>query len=171
MGVVIIADERCRMAVEMKVKFLTFDPSSNGFVVLLSDLENRHALPIWIGPFEANAIALKLKEVYSHRPMTHDLIRNILGLFQSEVVKIEVMDLKENTYYALIHLKTREQEITIDSRPSDAIAVALGAGAPIYVTEDVLSKAKTIELDKDGDEDQLKEWLEGLNPEDFKYRA
>jgi len=159
------------MAVEMKVKFLTFDPSSNGFVVLLTDLEDTHALPIWIGPFEANAIALKLKDVYSHRPMTHDLIRNILGLFQSEVIRIEVMDLKDNTYYALIHLKTPGEEITIDSRPSDAIAVALGAGAPIYVTENVLSKAKTIELDKNMEEDQLKEWLEGLNPDDFKYKS
>lgn len=159
------------MAVEMKVKFLTFDPSSNGFVVLLSDLENRHALPIWIGPFEANAIALKLKDVYSHRPMTHDLIRNIVRLFQSEILKIEVIDLKDNTYYALIHLKTAGKEMTIDSRPSDAIAVALGAGAPIFVSEDVLSKAKTIELDKGMEEDQLKEWLESLNPEDFKYKA
>jgi bifunctional DNase/RNase len=159
------------MAVEMKVKFLTFDPSSNGFVVLLSDLESRHALPIWIGPFEANAIALKLKDVSSHRPMTHDLIRNILGLFNSRIMKIEVMDLKENTYYAVIHLKTNGKEIQIDSRPSDAIAVALGAGAPIYVTEEVLSKAKTIELDKGAEEDQLKEWLESLSPDDFKYKA
>jgi len=169
--VVIIAKERFAMAVEMKVKFLTFDPSSNGFVVLLSDLENTHALPIWIGPFEANAIALKLKEVYSHRPMTHDLIRNILKLFNSEIMKIEVMDLKDNTYYAHIHLKLKGKEMTIDSRPSDAIAVALGAGAPIFVTEDVLSKAKTIELDKNMEEDQLREWLESLNPEDFKYKA
>ena len=166
-----IANERCQMTLEMKVKYLTFDPSSNGFVVLLSDLENKHALPIWIGPFEANAIALKLKEVYSHRPMTHDLIRNILGLFRSKVVKIEVMDLRENTYYALIHIKAEGKEIAIDSRPSDAIAVALGAGAPIYVTEEVLSKAKTIDLDKAMEEDQLKEWLESLNSEDFKYKA
>ncbi len=159
------------MTVEMKVKFLTFDPSSNGFVVLLSDLKNTHALPIWIGPFEANAIALKLKDVYSHRPMTHDLIRNIVKRFQSEISKIEVMDLKDNTYYALIHIKTKGKEITVDSRPSDAIAVALASGAPIYVTEEVLSKAKTIELNKDLEEDQLKEWLESLNPEDFKYKA
>ncbi len=159
------------MAVEMKIKFLTFDPSSNGFVVLLSDLENMYALPIWIGPFEANAIALKLKNVYSPRPMTHDLIRNIVSLFQSEILKIEVMDLRDKTFYALIHFKTEGKEVTIDSRPSDAIAVALAAGAPIYVTEQVLSKAKTIELDKDMEEDQLKEFLESLNPEDFKYKA
>ncbi len=153
------------MAVEMKVKVVTFDPSRDGFVVLLSDLENTHALPIWIGPFEANAIALKLKDVNLHRPMTHDLIRNILAVFDSEIVKIEVMDFKRNIYYAQIHIKADGKEITIDSRPSDAIAVALAAGAPIYVNESVLSKVKTIQLDK------LEEFLENLNPEDFKYKT
>ncbi len=103
--------------------------------------------------------------------MTHDLIRNILGVFNSEIVKIEVMDLRDNTYYALIHIKIRGKEITIDSRPSDAIAVALAADAPIYVTEKVLSKAKTIQLDQDVEEDQLQVFLENLNPEDLKYKA
>ena len=159
------------MAVEMKVKFLAFDPSSNGFVVLLSDIEGRRALPIWIGPFEANAIALKLKDAYSHRPMTHDLIRNIMSVFNAEIVKIEVMDLRDNIYYALIHFKTEGKEVTIDSRPSDAIAVALAAGAPIYVREKVLYKANAVELSKDMDEEQLKEFLESLNSEDFKHKA
>ncbi len=159
------------MAVQMKVRALTLDPKSNIFVVYLSDLENRYALPIGIGPFEANAILLNLKNTYLHRPQTHDLIRNILDVLDSEIVKIEVMDLRENTYYALIHVKADGKELTIDSRPSDAIAIAVGAGAPIYVTEEVLYKAKTIELDKDMDEDQLKEFLENLNPEDFKYKA
>ncbi len=159
------------MAIEMKVKLLSFDPASDGFVVFLSDLEDVYALPIWIGPFEANAIALKLKSVNSHRPMTHDLIRNILGVFDAELLKVEVMDLKDNTYYALLHIKIAGQEITMDSRPSDAIAVALGAGAPIYVTEKVLSRAETIELDKGMEEDQLKELLESLDPEDFQYKA
>ena len=153
------------MLVEMKVKFLTLDPSSKASVIFLSDLENQHALPIWIGRFEASAIALKLQGVASHRPMTHDLIRNILGVLNSEIVKIEVMDLRDNTYYALIHVKAEGKEIAIDSRPSDAIVVALGTGAPIYVTEEVLSKAKTISLD------QLEEWLESLDPEDFRYKA
>ena len=153
------------MLVEMKLKSLTLDPSSKAFVIFLSDLENQHALPIWIGPFEANAIALELQGVASHRPMTHDLIRDILGVLNSEIVKIEVMDLRDNTYYALIHVKAEGKEIAIDSRPSDAIALALGTGVPIYVTEEVLSKAKTISLD------QLEEWLESLDPEDFKYRA
>jgi hypothetical protein len=160
------------MAVEMKIKYLTFDSSSKAFVVLLSDLENRQALPIWIGPFEANAIALKLQGVVPQRPMSHDLIQNILRVFDSEIVKVEVMDLRDNTYYALIHIRTKKEEITIDSRPSDAIAVALRAGAPIYVTEEVLTKANTIDLDKeDMEQDQLKDLLESLNPDDFKYKA
>jgi bifunctional DNase/RNase len=157
------------MYVEMKVKFLTFDSTSNGFVVLLMDLSNKTGLPIWIGPFEANAIAMKLKKIGSHRPMTHDLIHNILKGLESQVIKIVVNDLKENTYYALIHLNRRGEEIVIDSRPSDAIAIALAVDAPILVSKHVIDKARTIDLEKD--EDQLKEWLEKLNPDDFKYKA
>jgi len=157
------------MYVEMKVKFLTFDSTSNGFVVLLMDLANKTGLPIWIGPFEANAIAMRLKKIGSHRPMTHDLIHNILKGLESQVMKIVVNDLKENTYYALIHLNRGGEEIIIDSRPSDAIAIALAVDAPIFVSEHVIEKARTIDLEKDGD--QLKEWLENLNPEDFKYKA
>ncbi len=157
------------MLVEMKVKFLTFDSTSNGFVVLLMDLANKTGLPIWIGPFEANAIAMKLKKMASQRPMTHDLIHSILNSLDSRVIKIVVNDLKENTYYGLIYLNRKGEEIILDSRPSDAIAVALTSGAPIFVSEEVIEKAKTIDLDKN--EDQLKEWLENLNPEDFKYKA
>ena len=157
------------MLIEMKVKVLTYDSTSNGFVVLLMDLPSKTGLPIWIGPFEANAIAMKLKKMDSHRPMTHDLIRNILGTLESRVVKIVVNDLKENTYYALIYLHRKGEEIVIDSRPSDAIAIALALDAPIFVSDQVIEKARTIDMEKDGD--QLKEWLENLNPDDFKYRA
>ncbi|MEW6375136.1 MAG: bifunctional nuclease family protein [Thermodesulfobacteriota bacterium] len=157
------------MLIEMKVKFLTFDSTSNGFVVLLMDLTNKTGLPIWIGPFEANAIAMKLKKIDSHRPMTHDLIHKILNTLDSRVVKIVVNDLKENTYYGLIYLNRRGEEIIIDSRPSDAIAIALAVDAPIFVSEQVIEKARTIDIEKEGD--QLKEWLENLNPEDFKYKA
>jgi bifunctional DNase/RNase len=157
------------MLVEMKVKFLTFDSTSNGFVVLLMDLSNKTGLPIWIGPFEANAIAMKLKKIGSHRPMTHDLINNLLKGLESQVVKIVVNDLKENTYYALIHLNRKGEEIVIDSRPSDAIAIALTVDAPIFVSKQVIEKARTIDMEKQGD--QLKEWLENLNPDDFKFKA
>jgi len=157
------------MLVEMKVKYLTFDSTSNGFVVLLMDLANKTGLPIWIGPFEANAIAMKLKKIASHRPMTHDLIHSVLNTLDSKVIKIVVNDLKENTYYALIHLDRRGEEIVIDSRPSDAIAIALAVDAPIFVSDEVIEKAQTIDFEKEGD--QLKEWLENLNPDDFKYKA
>lgn len=157
------------MFVEMKVKFLTFDSTSNGFVVLLMDLSNKTGLPIWIGPFEANAIAMKLKKIGAHRPMTHDLIHSILRTLESQVVKIVVNDLRESTYYALIHLNRRGEEIIIDSRPSDAIAIALAVDAPIFVSDHVIEKAQTIDMEKEGD--QLKEWLENLNPDDFKYKA
>ena len=157
------------MLVEMKVKFLTFDSTSNGFVVLLMDLANKTGLPIWIGPFEANAIAMKLKKIGSQRPMTHDLIHSILNNLESKVIKIVVNDLKENTYYALIYLHRKGDEIVIDSRPSDAIAIALAVDAPIFVSDQVIEKAKTIDMEKEGD--QLKEWLENLNPDDFKYKA
>ena len=157
------------MLVEMKVKFLTFDSTSNGFVVLLMDLSNKTGLPIWIGPFEANAIAMKLKKIDSHRPMTHDLIHSILKTLESQVMRTVVNGLKESTYYALIHLNRRGEEIVIDSRPSDAIAIALSVDAPIFVSDEVIEKARTIDFEKEGD--QLKEWLENLNPDDFKYRA
>ena len=137
------------------------------------DSENKHALPIWIGPFEANAIALKLKKASSHRPLTHDLIRNLIDALDCKISHVVVNDLKENTYYGLIYLKSQESQVAIDSRPSDAIAIALGAGAPIFVEEDVLHRTKSAVLDKEGRDstDSLEEWLKNLNPEDFDHEA
>ena len=161
------------MLIEMKVKFLTFDPSSNGFVVFLVDGENKHALPIWIGPFEANAIALKLKKASSPRPLTHDLIRNLIDALNGKISHVVVNDLKENTYYGLIYIEAKKGELVIDSRPSDAIAIALGAEAPIFVEEDVLHRTKNAVLDKEGRElpDRIQELIENLKPEDFKGKA
>ncbi len=149
----------------MKVMFVAFDPKSDRFTVLLKDLENRYVLPIWIGPFEANAIALRLRKIDSHRPMTHDLLCNILTVFNSEIVKVEVVELRDKTFYAVIHIRSDGKEIALDSRPSDAIAIALRAGAPIYANESVLTTAETFRLD------QLQEWLKSLKPGDIKYRA
>jgi bifunctional DNase/RNase len=154
------------MMIEMKVKLLTLDSSSNNFVVLLIDFENKEALPIWIGPFEASAIALKLKKAPIHRPLTHDLIRNIIQALNCQISRVVVNELRENTYYALIYIKAEKGEVVIDSRPSDAIAIALGAGVPIFVEEDVLNRAKDRNLS-----DRLNEWLENLKPEDLKYKA
>jgi bifunctional DNase/RNase len=161
------------MLIEMKVKFLTFDPSSNGFVVFLVDGENKHTLPIWIGPFEANAIALKLKKAAPRRPLTHDLIRNLIDALNCRIRHVVVNDLRENTYYGLIYIEGKKGELTIDSRPSDAIAIALGAGVPIFVEEDVLQRTKDAMLDKEGRElpDRLKELIENLKPEDFEGKA
>jgi bifunctional DNase/RNase len=152
--------------IEMKVKSVTFDPSSTRFLVLLLDLENRNALPIWIGPFEANAIVLKLQKTSFHRPLTHDLIRNVIQALNYQINRVVVNDLRGNTYFALIYIKTEKGETVIDSRPSDAIAIALGTGAPIFVEEDVLNQAKDSDLS-----DRLNEWLEDLKPEDFKYKV
>jgi bifunctional DNase/RNase len=160
------------MFVEMTVKGLTLDPLTNMPIVILKDLEDKHVLPIWIGLFEANAIALELEKITTPRPMTHDLIRDIITGMNATVTKIIVNDLKNNTFYAVIHLSLDGNNIVIDSRPSDAIALALRIGAPIYVSTEVVNKARSIDMTKESeDTDQLKEWLENLKPEDFgKYQ-
>ncbi|MDA2915697.1 bifunctional nuclease family protein [Nitrospinae bacterium AH_259_B05_G02_I21] len=159
---------------EMKVKGLALDPSTNTPIVILEDLEEERALPIWVGIFEANAIALEMESVPTPRPMTHDLIKNILEGIQAEVSRIVVNDLQDNTFYAVIFLSLNGTEVTIDSRPSDAIALALRVDAPIYVAKKVLDEARLIDLPDqeqlEDDKQQWKEWLDKLRPEDFgKY--
>jgi bifunctional DNase/RNase len=162
------------MFVEMKVKGLALDPLSNLPIIILRDEDDKRSLPIWIGIYEANAIALELEKIETPRPMTHDLIKNILETIEARVLKVMVTDLKENTFYAVLHLQAAGTEYTVDSRPSDAIALALRVGAPIYVDEDVVRKAKTLEVGKEGepvkadDPDQLREWLQNIKPEDFE---
>ncbi len=158
---------------EMKVKGLALDPSTNMPIVILKDLEEEQALPIWVGIFEANAIALEMESVPTPRPMTHDLIKNILEETEATVLRIVVNDLKDNTFYAEIYLSLNGTEVAIDSRPSDAIALALRVDAPIYVAKKVLDEARSIDLtdpELADDKEQWKEWLEDLRPEDFgKY--
>jgi bifunctional DNase/RNase len=161
------------MWVEMKVRGLALDPVSNMPIIILRDEEEKRSLPIWVGIFEANAIALELEKISTPRPMTHDLIKNIVESVEAKVEKIVVNDLRENTFFALIHLRLGEEEITVDSRPSDAIALALRVGAPIFVEEDVVRRAKSVEVapKESDDQEKLKEWLENLKPEDFgKYK-
>ncbi len=157
------------MWVEMKVRGLALDPVSNMPIIILRDEEEKRSLPIWVGIFEANAIALELEKISTPRPMTHDLIKNILESVEAKVEKIVVNDLRDNTFFALIHLRLGEEEITVDSRPSDAIAVALRVGAPILVDEDVVRRAKSVEIapKESDDQEKLKEWLQNLKPEDF----
>jgi bifunctional DNase/RNase len=155
---------------EMQIKGLALDPTSNMPIVILEDLAKERALPIWIGIFEANAIALEMEKVSAPRPMTHDLIKNILGETQVTVSHIVVNDLDENTFFAVIMLSFDGHEVSIDSRPSDAIALALRVDAPIYVAQKVLDEGRTIDLSEPevGDDiEKWKEWLDDLRPEDF----
>jgi bifunctional DNase/RNase len=157
---------------EMKVSGLTVDPYTNTPIVLLKDLENKEVVPIWIGFFEASAIATQLEKVQLSRPMTHDLMKNLLDTLGITVMKIEVNDLRENTFYALIHLDMDGTLFAIDARPSDSIALALRAQAPIYVHEEVIEKSRKIDLrlHKEGEEG-LDELLDGLSSKDFgKYK-
>jgi uncharacterized protein len=163
------------MFLEMKVRGLALDPLSNMPIIILKDEEDKRSLPIWVGIFEANAIALELEKIATPRPMTHDLIKNILEAIEARVLKVVVTDLKENTFFAVLHLQLGETEHTVDSRPSDAIALALRVGAPIYVDEDVVRKAKTLEVAtkeaepaKPDDPEQIREWLGSIKPEDFE---
>jgi bifunctional DNase/RNase len=162
------------MFLEMKVRGLALDPLSNLPIIILRDDEEKRSLPIWIGIYEANAIALELEKIETPRPMTHDLIKNILETIEARVQKVVVTDLKENTFYAVLHLQVGTTEYTVDSRPSDAIALALRVGAPIYVDEEVVRKAKSLEVGKEAeavkadDPDRLREWLQNIKPEDFE---
>ena len=164
------------MLKEMKVAGITVDPFTNTPIVILKDLEEQDVLPIWIGLLEASSIATALENVQTPRPMTHDLLKNVLDILEAKVVKIEVNDLKDNTYYAMIHLEVGGQRLTIDSRPSDAIALALRVGASILVDEAVIKKSAKVELSKKEDKVVVdtSEWediLENLSPDDFgKYK-
>ena len=157
---------------EFKIKGLIMDPLTNSPIVILQSLEKNTLLPIWVGIFEANAIALQIERIDTPRPLTHDLIKNILLQLDANVDKIVVTDLQENTFYAVIHLRMNGDHITIDSRPSDAIALALRTDAPIYVTEEVISNSRNISLENEQlDPEDMKKWLEKLNPEDLgKYK-
>lgn len=157
---------------EFKIRGLMMDPITNSPIVILQDVEKNTLLPIWVGIFEANAIALQVERIDTPRPMTHDLIKNILLQMNADIEKVVVTALKDNTFYALIHLTLEGEEMTIDSRPSDAIALALRADAPIFVTDDVISNSRNITLDKEKlDPDEVRKWLENLNPEDLgKYK-
>lgn len=140
------------MTIKMKIKGLMIDPMTQMPIIVLKDPEGDAVLPIWVGLFEANAIALQIEQVATPRPMTHDLLKNLIGEFEAKVEKIVVNDLKENTFYAQIHLQRGGGILRIDARPSDAIALALRAGAPIFVEEKVVSRAKKVDMTKDASE-------------------
>lgn len=156
------------MEVEMKIRGLMMDPVTNMPVVVLKDTSGETVLPIWVGIYEANAIALEVEKVATPRPMTHDLIKNVLMGLDARVHKVVVSELREDTFYAVIWLEREGHIISIDSRPSDALALALRLDCPIFVDDEVLrsSKAATNVSDRVSSE-ELRKWLENLNDEDL----
>ena len=157
--------------VEMKIEGLTLDPLTNMPIIILKDSTGEKALPIWVGIFEANAIALEIESISTPRPMTHDLLRNMVQSMKAEVKHILVNELKDNTFYAVISVNHNGDTLSIDSRPSDAIALALRVKAPIFVEEKVIEAAKSIEMpesdSKAEDKDQWSKWIENIKPQDF----
>jgi hypothetical protein len=156
------------MEVEMKIRGLMMDPVTNTPIVILKDVGSETVLPIWVGVYEANAIALEIEKVSTPRPMTHDLIKNVLTGLETAVHRVVVTELREDTFYAVIWLEREGRIISIDSRPSDALALALRVDCPIFVDDEVLKNSK-----RDGNandrvtSEELRKWLEGLNDEDL----
>jgi len=156
------------MEVEMKIRGLMMDPQTNNPIVVLKDVNGTAILPIWVGIYEASAIASEIDKQATPRPMTHDLIRNLLFGLEAAVKKIVVSDLKDDTFYAVIWLERNGEMISIDSRPSDALAIALRMDCPIFVDDTVLrtSKENTPAVEVSNNED-LRKWLESLSDEDL----
>jgi uncharacterized protein len=160
------------MQIEMTIKGLMVDPVTNMPIIILRDEGGQRVLPIWVGIFEANAIALQIENVAPPRPMTHDLLRDIIQTLDGSVQKVVVCDLRDSTFYALIHLVVHGEPVTVDARPSDAIALALRTRAPIYVEESVIDNAKTLDSTPERtDAERLQKWLESLDTDDLgKYK-
>jgi bifunctional DNase/RNase len=159
------------MQIEMTIKLMV-DPITNLPIILLRDRDGQRVLPIWGGASEANAIALQIENITTPRPMTHDLLRNVIHDLKAEIRKVVVSDLKDNTFYALIHLEVNGEALAVDARPSDAIALALRARAPIFVEDRVIDNAKTTDFAPDKtDAERLQKWLESLDPDEMgKYK-
>lgn len=156
------------MEVEMKIRGLTMDPGTQMPIVVLKDVNGNTVLPIWVGIFEANAIALEIEKVSTPRPMTHDLLKTVLLGLEAGIKKVVVNDLRDDTFYAVIWLEREGELISIDSRPSDALALALRLDCPIYVDDNVLKTSKlTNTVNEKVQSDELRKWLEGLNDEDL----
>jgi len=156
----------------MAIKGLMVDPITNMPIIVLREVDGQRVLPIWVGVFEANAIALQVESVQTPRPMTHDLLRTVISELGGEVERIVVSELKENTFYALLHVRSARGSHTIDARPSDAIALALRAGAGIFVEETVVQNARTLDMTHENvDVGRLQKWLENLSDDDLgKYK-
>jgi len=156
------------MDVEMKIRGLMMDPVTNMPIVVLKDVQGTAILPIWVGVYEANAIALEIEKVQTPRPMTHDLLKNVLLGLEVQVQKVVVSELKDDTFYAIIWMERDGQTISMDSRPSDALALALRLDCPIFVSEQVLKNSKVASaVSEKSTHEELRKWLEGLSDEDL----
>jgi uncharacterized protein len=159
------------MLVEMSVKGLMVDPVTNMPIVILRDADNQRVLPIWVGPVEANAIALQIENIAPPRPMTHDLLRNLVTDLGATLARVIIADLRENTFYAYLELHRGGEVQLLDARPSDAIALAIRAKAPVFVDTRVLDQAKSVDVPSDqADQERLTRWLESLDPDDLGYK-
>ena len=155
------------MDVEMKIRGLVMDPATNMPIVILKDVQSETVLPIWVGLYEANAIALEIEKSTLPRPMTHDLLRNLIHGLKGSVQKVVVTDLRNDTFYAVIWMEQDGEVVSIDARPSDALALALRSDCPIYVSEEVIRIAKLAPSMAETSPEELRRWLEGLNDEDL----
>lgn len=159
------------MLIEMSIKGLMVDPVTNMPIVLLRDADNTRVLPIWVGPVEANAIALQVENVAPPRPMTHDLVRNLLADLGATLVRVVIADLRESTFYAYLELRVGAEVVFVDARPSDALALCLRTRAPIFVDTKVLDRARSVEATNEQvDRERLQKWLESLDPDDLGYK-
>ncbi len=162
---------------EVNIASMAIDPTSNTPIIILKSVKGDQAVPIWIGLLEATSIASALRDIKFDRPMTHDLFKNFIDNLEMAVSKVEVCDLKDNTFYARIYFVSKDKSFDMDARPSDAIAIALRFGAPIYVDDKIFEKSQMVEgdyevLNKSEDGKKWAEYLENLNPEDFgKYKV
>jgi len=158
--------------IEMAIKGLMVDPITNMPIIVLREVEGQRVLPIWVGVFEANAIALQVENVQTPRPMTHDLLKTVIDQLGGRVERIVVCELKENTFYATLHVLSAKGLLEVDARPSDAIALALRSGARIFVDEAVIQNARSVEMSRETvDVGRLQKWLENLPDDDLgKYK-
>ena len=157
------------MDIEVRIRGLMMDPSTNMPIVVLKDVASDMVMPIWVGIFEANAIAIEIEKLAAPRPMTHDLMRNLIGNLNARLERIVITEIKDDTFHAVLWLRQGTDLVTVDARPSDAIALALRLDCPIYVSEHVMQTAKlnTTGPPEGPTAEQLRTWLEGLNDEDL----
>src|SRR5246127_5641874 len=155
------------MEVEMKIRGLIVDPSTNMPIVLLKDPQSDTLLPIWVGIYEAQAIALEVEKAQAPRPLTHDLLKNLVHGLNAQVQRVVVTELKDDTFYAVIWMEQNGEVVAMDSRPSDALALALRTDCPIFVDEEVLRAAKVLPNPEQASSQDVRKWLESLNDEDL----